>query len=180
MSCQEQSSLKFVYRNLWERLIYIPDFPILKFSETFWFVFFFPFQKTWNFVALIGYLPWIICRYILDLPWRLVKAICSGIFGCIFGLFSFCFAIWIISFIVVFLFTSDFKRALHALGFIDDVVLPIYEDLKDLAVSFIDLFSYLIKPEVLITVGGYTLLALVISIIIWRRSKKDIIEYIEY
>ena len=180
MSCQEQSSLKCVYRNLWERLIYMPDFRMLGFWDTFCFVFFFPFQKTWSFVALIGYLPWIICRYILDLPWRLVKAICSGIFGCMFRLFFLCFAIWIISFIVVFLFTSDFKRALYAFGFIDEVVLHIYEDLKELVASFVELFSYLIKPEVLITVGGYTLLTLVISIIIWRCSKKDIIEYIEY
>ena len=178
MSCQEQSSLKFVYRNLWERLIYIPDFRILGFWDTFCFVFFFPFQKTWNFVALIGYLPWIICRYILALPWRLIKIVLSGIFGCMFGLFFLCTALWIIAFIVVFLFTNDFNRSLHALGYIDEVVLPMYEDLKELAVSFVELFSYLIKPEVLITVGGYTLLALVISIIIWRRSKKDIIGYI--
>lgn len=178
MSYQGQTSLKCIYHSLWERLIYMPDFRILGFGETFWFVFFFPFQKTWSFVALIGYLPWMICRCILIYPWRLVKAIFSGIFGCIFGLFILCIAIWMIAFIIVFLVTFDFKRSLHALGFIDEVCLPIYEDLKDLVASFVDLFLCLVTPEVLITIGGYILLALVISIIIWRRSKKDIIGYI--
>lgn len=178
MSYQEQSSLKCIYHSLWERLIYMPDFRILGFGETFWFVFFFPFRKTWNFIVLICYLPWMICRCILNYPLRLVKTIFSGIFGCIVGLFSLCIAIWIIAFIVVFLCTFDFKRSLHALGFIDEVCLPIYEDLKDLVASFVDLFLYLVTPEVLITIGGYILLALVISIIIWRHFKKDIIRFI--
>lgn len=169
---QVSNYLKYTYKELWDNLIYLPDFFTLGFGEIFWFIFSFLFRKIWNVIALICYLPWTICRSVLKYPLRIAGSILLGIFGLLGMLFLAYTAIVTTIFLIVLLFTFNFKKSLHVYDeYIDDLVLPLYENIKDFVVSFADSFSLLATKEGIIVLGGYTVITLIISIVIWHHSK---------